>query len=490
MRKRNYGLFVLLTLVLLLSAGVRAKEAGSEVMPGSALFIHPSGMAFFVDGDTFGSALMGEDGTPYEMVTEGAMPYEITHIAFDGNYFYLNTAGGIYRAQIGGLDEAVMICDKNPKNGFYLYGDHIYYQYENALYRVSAGGGASEELAAGAEDYELTEAGIYYAQTEGGLYFLMPDGTGLTQLCDTPPQCHILSAGNYIYFWAESSSTLGFYSLTEELPGKLELPRNLSKYYFLATPEYFFYMDDTYGGVYRYDLASGEETRLAQITSVPFRDRCMFFNGYLYQYDQTSNALIYTDPANDALYRVETAGEDGPEPDIDYAETEYLPVDEEFMYDDGEFLINDAEQEAVGEEYETVGDYEIAAGIRVDISGGNALLTTDHFQIRLPMDGNWTWEVTAKDMLRIYHLPSANAGCGGSLVSIRAFEPGDDSYMEYPSWKMAGESGSKKYVAVFPTDMQADPQNPEGMEEYRRLFTYVQHIGTDNADNPFTVLDE
>lgn len=479
--------FFLLLFCVIPSLDAGAQEAASEVMAAKTVFAHPNGILFFADGNVFGSALLGEDGIPYEMTKEGGNPYEITHVAVEGDSLYMNTSGGICRMNLAeyGQEGAQVqnICGQSPSDGFFLCGDSVYFCADASLYRANAEGGVSEELAAGVEDYELTDGGIYYTQEDGGLYFVSLDGTGGEKLCDTFAESHVALGGNYLYFWAAGDPTLGFYSLSEQAAGQLTLPRNLSNEYFFATPEYFLYMGDDYDGVWRYDLASAEETRLARMSSVPFQDNAAYAGGLLYAFDRAREVLLCMNAQSDWVYPLAMSPET--ETETEDAGDSYDTYD---LYEaEEEYVMGDPGPAADAPESLPMIGYDIVQDI---IVGADGVLTTSHFQLTLPADGNWVWETVGDDVLRILHQPSQQAGCGGSLVSIRAFDEGDDSYVELPDFQIAGTGGGKTYVAIFPTDVQADVQNERNTEEYNRLLHYMRRIDADNADNPFVVLGD
>lgn len=72
-------------------------------------------------------------------------------------------------------------------------------------------------------------------------------------------------------------------------------------------------------------------------------------------------------------------------------------------------------------------------------------------------------------------------------MTIRAYGWGDNSYSELPSYQIAGLSSDKKYVAIFPTDVQYDSNDSIQCSEYPALLEYAKRVDQDNPDNPFSV---
>lgn len=138
-----------------------------------------------------------------------------------------------------------------------------------------------------------------------------------------------------------------------------------------------------------------------------------------------------------------------------------------------------------------VNAYNIASGIRTSASQGLSCLETDHFCIYLPGDIAWEYEVVDNSTIGIYYTPSKEAGYGGHVVSIRAYDWGDNEYEDFPSWSIAGLNDEKKFVAIYPTDVQFDPDDSFQADGYRRLLSTAEHMDCNDEEmakaNPFEV---
>lgn len=95
------------------------------------------------------------------------------------------------------------------------------------------------------------------------------------------------------------------------------------------------------------------------------------------------------------------------------------------------------------------------------------------------------------DHVDFFYIPGENAGFGGKLVTIKAYDPSDDSYKNLPSYQVAGDGTTvnKKFVAIFPTDLQCDPNDQTQMTKYKELSDYVHGIKEGNYDGPFVLPD-
>lgn len=137
--------------------------------------------------------------------------------------------------------------------------------------------------------------------------------------------------------------------------------------------------------------------------------------------------------------------------------------------------------------------YNIASGIKTRASEGASFLETDYFTMYLPGDISWEYEVISNTSIGIYYTPAKEAGYGGHVVTIMAYDWGDNDYEDFPSWSVAGLSSEKKFIALYPTDVQFDPQDSTQSVEYGRLLKVAERMDCEDeekaADNPFDVIE-
>ncbi len=136
--------------------------------------------------------------------------------------------------------------------------------------------------------------------------------------------------------------------------------------------------------------------------------------------------------------------------------------------------------------------YDIASGILTRASDGCSFLETDDFALRFPGDISWSYEAVSPDTIAIYHTQAKEEGYGGHVVSIKAFDWGVNDYAEFPDYSVAGLNGEKKFIAIFPTDVQFNGKDSVQTEEYNRLLNEARRMDCEDEelvkDNPFTVL--
>lgn len=150
----------------------------------------------------------------------------------------------------------------------------------------------------------------------------------------------------------------------------------------------------------------------------------------------------------------------------------------------------DTETEAVTEESEerpeVQADYDIAAGLKLKDKDGIKTLSTDHFTLKLTHGKSWDAKVNSKTSITIYNTALYEANRGGKLVTIIAYDAGDESYDVLPEYNIIGESGGKVYIAAYPTDMQYDSSNKKAVANYVAVFEEVSRLMEDAPDCPLT----
>ena len=147
------------------------------------------------------------------------------------------------------------------------------------------------------------------------------------------------------------------------------------------------------------------------------------------------------------------------------------------------------EETEATEPTEEAAEYDIAEGITVQEENDMAVLYANGFHVVMPNTGTWTYNAESADSLNIYYMDGESAGFGGNLVTIMAFDLDDNSYEDFPDYAVAGENKElgKRFIALFPTDVQYDPEDETQEAEYMELFNYVQMINADSADSPLIV---
>lgn len=140
---------------------------------------------------------------------------------------------------------------------------------------------------------------------------------------------------------------------------------------------------------------------------------------------------------------------------------------------------------------EAASGYDIMDGFEIQENGSEMLLYGNGFLLTMPNNDKWGYEQINENNLGIYLKSAREDGYGGNLVTIMAFDPDDTSYEEFPAYAVAGhgQNVNKTFIALFPTDVEYDPQNAEQEADYNELFAHVQKIAEGMADSPFQTAD-
>lgn len=120
----------------------------------------------------------------------------------------------------------------------------------------------------------------------------------------------------------------------------------------------------------------------------------------------------------------------------------------------------------------------------INVNDGFIPFNTDMYSLTLPEK----WQTTVQTSINpgeyndyfagFYHADSNAANMGGYLFGINMFMDGDESYKDYPSYRVIGriiyrQAEAYTVVAVFPTDVQ---YNESTAAEYRELYDQIDSV--------------
>ena len=109
----------------------------------------------------------------------------------------------------------------------------------------------------------------------------------------------------------------------------------------------------------------------------------------------------------------------------------------------------------------------------------------------MPNTDDWEYTQNGPDSFSIYMTEPRTEGFGGHLVTIKAYDLNDTSYEEIPYYHVAGvgQNVNKRFVAIYPTDVQFDSANSGQAARYRELLEYLEKIGEGAVNSPFQTAD-
>lgn len=131
--------------------------------------------------------------------------------------------------------------------------------------------------------------------------------------------------------------------------------------------------------------------------------------------------------------------------------------------------------------------FNIFDGIYVRDSHELSVLETDYFSVCLPGDIPWECMLMDQNTLSFYYEKAQTSGHGGKFLTIQAFDWGDNGYEDWPDWAIAGKDEQKKYIALLPTDLQYDINDPVQAEEYSVLLDYAKRCKEEDEHSIFII---
>lgn len=140
------------------------------------------------------------------------------------------------------------------------------------------------------------------------------------------------------------------------------------------------------------------------------------------------------------------------------------------------------------------GNYSILDNLWENSANGMTYLYGNDFLLTMPNNSEWGFEQTSADSFHIFYVPTRDNGLkeGGVLVTIMAYDINDDSYKELPVKNHVagvGKNTNKRFVAIYPSDVQFNIDKPDEIEGYRNLYDYLDKIGEGAVNSPFQTQD-
>lgn len=419
------------------------------VVQGSALF-QKNGVIFWGHDQQLCSALIGEDGLPYDFISDGSMGADIYYVAVYDGALYLATDIGIIRLLTDQAEKeqgygVVLGNNRLSIEGFQIYEDYIYYTYGYSLYRIPIDPGEREELEEDITRMQVTSKGIYCLNRKGELLLVSLDGTERKTLSKLDSQGDIGVFGDKAYITTgEAEDYIYVYDLERDELEELELEEDICPYCPVWVFEGKLYYNSEDYELYCIDLSTGKEEQLPTDFDLPDYNEGFMLEGFGYY------------KLSDSIFWAELGEDNSGKQDID---------------------------RVLNKTAAASGEYDIARNIGVGYDK-TEFLYSDYFVLNMPdFPSDWDYEVLSKTAFQIVHYPSRDAGYGGNVVSIMAYDKDDDSYNILPHYTVAGESKDKIYIACFPTDVQFSRETEKG---WRQLSEFMQQIDVDDADNPFS----
>ena len=136
--------------------------------------------------------------------------------------------------------------------------------------------------------------------------------------------------------------------------------------------------------------------------------------------------------------------------------------------------------------------YDVSEGFETVAPGdGIAYLYFNDFMLVMPDNEKYSFDMEG-DSVTFYLFSAQQEGNGGRLVTIKAFDMDDTSYEEFPMEVHVagvGQNVNKRFVAIYPSDLQYDPQDSQQAADYKDLYDHLHKIGEGAANSPLYTSD-
>ena len=478
---KKFKFIVLIVAMLALLAGCGKTQAtqdsiSANTVRGRTVFVHDSNIAFFGYDNLLCSAKY-QGGSLSEFTIEAGFTGDVYALAIYGNDLYVSASDGIFKYNLDMFSKKdsnikpVVLTENHLSeyNHFEILDNNLYYLYGTTLCCIPCEGGDIKELATEVGDFEVTENGIYYTKKDGSLRLLSLDFNNDNNVAGVAPACVITEANGNIYYEDEGIKA---YSVSKNIVEDVKTegkPKDLMKCVWVSGDRFFYKGVDSKLRL----VTGGKETELGFHELFPYNK----INGFVYKdtllgySDKTIEIYSFTD-GEKREYNLDTelASQLSQLNEKSTAQTEPEPQQTQ----------------------PTSKSYDIFDNLWVNKSDDIAYIYGNDFLLIMPIGyEDWEYLQTSADSFSIVYIPGKNAGYGGNLVTIKAYDPDDTSYTNLPSYHIAGRgmNTNKVFVAIYPTDVQYDSNNSSQAARYQELFTYLQKIGEGAVNSPFQTQD-
>lgn len=131
--------------------------------------------------------------------------------------------------------------------------------------------------------------------------------------------------------------------------------------------------------------------------------------------------------------------------------------------------------------------YDVSEGFeKVALGDGIEYLYFNDFMLVMPDNEKYSFDMEG-DSVTFYLFSAQQEGYGGRLVTIKAFDLDDTSYEDYPMEVHVagvGQNVNKRFVAIYPSDLQYNPQDSQQAADYKDLFDHLHKIGEGAVNSP------
>ena len=478
--KTGRKIYVLMLALLLAAATMLSACGGSstdysalqgDVVKGSSVFVDQSDVVFFGYDNMLCSALF-KDGEVYDFVVEAGFTGDVYALAIYDGAIYISASDGFFRYDLdifsnhGNADHDVLWENNLSRyNSFQIYDGRIFFLYGVDLCYIPADGGAETGIASEVVDFEVTSEGIFYSSKDGELHLISPDLKD-DKVCGEMAAADLSLGRDGIYY--KDNGALKCISPDSGKVRDISTGAELGEYtYPWINGGTIAYSDDDYN----YYLLTGKDENAA---------------GEMMDFPQKHMGYVYKDWL--------------------VSQTEYYGNLDVLSFTDGTLRSYDLKSELAedisrgqdgsgqqgGSTGGSAGNYDLIEGMQTVTSSDGSIeyIYFNDFMMTMPNNEKWSME-TSPRAVTFYLFSAQQEGFGGKLVSIAAYDIDDDTYKSIPNYREAGITANtnKRLVAIYPTDVQWNHDDPAQEADYKDLQTYLEKIGAGAVNSPLQTGD-
>lgn len=450
----------------------------SNAVLGKSIFVHDSDIAFFGYDNLLCTAKF-QEGSLSEFVIEGGFTGKIYTLAVYDNNLFVSASDGLFKYDLGmfeGKSEAkpVILWDKDISefNQFQIYDNKMFFIYGKTLCYIPVEGGDKVDVVTETKDFEITTSGIYYIKNDGTLHLLSLDLKDDTTIETLVPDTVIQLINKKLYY--RDGAQLKAYNLESKKIEDIKTEKEVNEFLqcVWGNGQNLLYRAQDFN---EYLITSEGEKDLGDDVRYPDKAYGYFYKDCLLR--SKSNSIRIVDLNSGAVRDYDLATE--MQAMLSQINTQQNTNNQQ------------SSQPSNNTSSSSTSEYDILKGLQIQRDGSALYMYGNDFLLSMPIDDDWEYVQNDKDSFSIIYIPGKNAGYGGHLVTIKAYDPNDTSYTNLPSYRVAGKSKNtnKVFVAIYPTDVQFDSNNKSQAARYQDLYEYVQKISDGAVNSPFQTAD-
>ena len=445
----------------------------SNATVGKSIFVHSSDIAFFGYENLLCTAKF-QSGSLSEFVIEGGFTGKIYALAVYDNNLFVSASDGIFKYDLSMFEgkskaKPVVLWDNNLSefNVFEIYDNKLFFIYGTTLCYIPTDGGNKTDVTTETVDFEITTDGIYYVKKDGALHLLSLDLTSDETLTNLPAETKIQLIDGKLYY--KDGVQLKAFDLKEKKLIDIKTDNEVNEYLQCVWSN---------GENLLYRTQDFKEKLITKDGEKDIDDDVRYPDkAYAYVYKDCllrskNNSIRITDLTNGTIRDYDL------EQELQSMLSQLTNKQSTPTQENNKLSSSSSE-------------YDILEGLQIQRDGSALYMYGNDFLLSMPIDDDWEYVQNDKDSFSIIYIPGKNAGYGGHLVTIKAYDSNDTSYTNFPSYRVAGRSKNtnKVFVAIFPTDVQYDSNNKSQAARYQDLFEYVKKIDENAVNSPFQTAD-